>query len=174
MNANERQVGGDHYGGREFQHWDLVWALGLDYFLGQATKYLGRHALKNGPQDVEKAIHFMQKRQELSGGAPGGVAPAAPVLKREQRGEVLAKFFAANEHLGELERKAITALCYPVNVSGQDLNFAVGCAEQLADNYGLGGLPPPPPAVLLGAQQGGDQAPTEHGSAQGPKDPPTE
>jgi hypothetical protein len=65
MNANERQVGGNHYQA-PFQHWDLVQRLGLGYFEGQVTKYVTRHRKKNGRQDAEKALHFLEKLIELS------------------------------------------------------------------------------------------------------------
>lgn len=62
--ANSTQVGGSHYR-TVFQHWDLAHLLNLGYFEGQITKYTTRHANKNGLQDVQKAIHFLQKLIEL-------------------------------------------------------------------------------------------------------------
>lgn len=61
--ANDRQVGGEHYrkSGSEYQHWDFVVDAGLGYLEGCATKYLARHASKNGRQDLEKAAHYVQK-----------------------------------------------------------------------------------------------------------------
>lgn len=59
--SNGRQVGGTHYGLREYQHWDMVIEFGLDYFQGQITKYVMRWDKKNGVQDLEKAAHFLQK-----------------------------------------------------------------------------------------------------------------
>lgn len=61
MEANKRQVGGSHYGGGEFQHWDMVVQHDLDYFQGQITKYVMRWKAKNGLQDLEKAQHFLEK-----------------------------------------------------------------------------------------------------------------
>lgn len=64
--ANEIQIGGNHYkkGGEE--HWDRVWRLyGRGYFVGCITKYVERYHQKNGVQDLEKAIHFIQKLIEL-------------------------------------------------------------------------------------------------------------
>lgn len=60
MNANDTQVGGDHYR-TEYQHWDLATDLNLGYFEGQITKYVTRWRSKNGVQDLEKAKHFTQK-----------------------------------------------------------------------------------------------------------------
>ena len=63
--ANERQVGGSHYGLSNFQHWDLVALFKLDYFQGQITKYVMRWRNKNGLPDLEKAQHFLEKYIEL-------------------------------------------------------------------------------------------------------------
>jgi hypothetical protein len=59
---NERQVGGAHYVTTHgLQHWDVVAKFDLDYFQGQITKYLFRWRQKNGIQDLEKALHFLEK-----------------------------------------------------------------------------------------------------------------
>jgi len=67
--CNSIQVGGSHYrtaDGQGEQHWDRVYRLyGRGYFVGCATKYIERYHLKNGAQDLEKAIHFLQKLIEL-------------------------------------------------------------------------------------------------------------
>jgi len=67
MRANDRQVAGTHYKGvpPEMQHWNVVVAHDLDYFQGQITKYVMRHKLKNKKQDLEKALHFLEKYIEV-------------------------------------------------------------------------------------------------------------
>lgn len=70
MKANEKQVAGNHYRSK-IQHWDLVHATGMDYFEGQITKYVSRWRKKNGIQDLEKALHFLQKYLEVVGGGIG-------------------------------------------------------------------------------------------------------
>lgn len=60
MSANEKQVGGNHYASG-IQHWDYVIANELDYFQAQVTKYVTRWKKKNGIQDLEKAMHFLEK-----------------------------------------------------------------------------------------------------------------
>lgn len=62
--ANERQYGGDHYRA-EYQHWDMVHDVRMGYFNGCASKYVGRHRRKNGPEDLAKAMHFCEKAIEL-------------------------------------------------------------------------------------------------------------
>lgn len=65
--ANSRQVAGTHYKGGEYQHWDFVANLGLNYFIAQTTKYLCRWRNKNGVEDLKKAQHYLQKFMELAG-----------------------------------------------------------------------------------------------------------
>lgn len=47
--------------------WDFIARYGLDYFLGCAVKYIWRHKEKGGKQDLEKAIHYLNKRLTLQG-----------------------------------------------------------------------------------------------------------
>lgn len=66
--ANDRQVGGAHYNPGAvagfYQHWDFVVDVRLPYLEAQATRYIDRHQKKNGRQDLEKALHYIQKLQE--------------------------------------------------------------------------------------------------------------
>lgn len=68
MNANERQVGGDHYKVPPGipEHWDIVVQNKLDYFQGQITKYVMRWKNKGGIRDLEKARHFLDKYIEVA------------------------------------------------------------------------------------------------------------
>lgn len=63
MKANDRQVGGEHYK-KGYQHWDFVCDTGMHYLLGCATKYLTRWREKNGLEDLEKPIHYLEKATE--------------------------------------------------------------------------------------------------------------
>lgn len=60
MEANSKQIGGDHYKA-VIEPWDAIEAWGLGYFDGNAVKYLSRWRKKGGIQDLEKAIHYIQK-----------------------------------------------------------------------------------------------------------------
>jgi hypothetical protein len=62
--AQVAQVGGGHYGGLEFQHWDLACLNGWCYPLAAATKYLYRHERKAGVEDLKKAISYIDFMQE--------------------------------------------------------------------------------------------------------------
>ena len=66
MSVNEKQVGGDHYRSR-CQHWDYAELNGLRYTEGCATKYATRNRKKHEDprMDLEKAIHYVEKVQDL-------------------------------------------------------------------------------------------------------------
>lgn len=60
MDANEHQVGGEHYNSK-FQHWDFVLLLNLPYLPAQVTRYVARWRKKHGLEDLKKAAHYMDK-----------------------------------------------------------------------------------------------------------------
>jgi len=60
MDINDKQVGGKHYK-CNYQHWDLVCDLGLNYLEGCITKYVARWRKKNGIEDLHKAVHYLEK-----------------------------------------------------------------------------------------------------------------
>lgn len=62
--ANARQVGGDHYR-KKIQTWDFIIAQGIGFLEGNAIKYIARHKDKGGKEDLEKAIHYLQKAIEV-------------------------------------------------------------------------------------------------------------
>lgn len=62
---NDKQIGGKHYKA-EYQHWDLVADLKLPYFEAVATKYITRWKKKNGAEDLDKAVHYLEKLIEIS------------------------------------------------------------------------------------------------------------
>lgn len=65
-NANQYQVGGDHYKAI-YQHWDFCEDIGLGYLESVATKYLlpSRQAKKGGMEDLKKSIHYIEKLIEV-------------------------------------------------------------------------------------------------------------
>lgn len=56
----DRQVGGDHYRSMAIQPSEFIYRNGLDWFSGNAIKYICRHRAKGGLQDLEKAIHYLE------------------------------------------------------------------------------------------------------------------
>lgn len=69
MKANDIQVGGDHYKKYgDLQPWDVITAWDLGYLDGTALKYIARWRDKGGIADLQKAIHFLQKKIEVEEG----------------------------------------------------------------------------------------------------------
>lgn len=70
-NPDRTQVAGDHYTRMPIQPWAVIESLGLDFFQGNALKYLMR-AGRKGPalEDLKKAKHYIEKcieREERRG-----------------------------------------------------------------------------------------------------------
>lgn len=60
QSALDTQVGGDHYKGMKIQPVAFIVANNIPYREANAIKYLCRHKNKNGLQDLEKALHYVQ------------------------------------------------------------------------------------------------------------------
>lgn len=63
--ATERQVGGDHYKSLKIQPIEYIDANNLPYLEGNVIKYVTRHASKNGVQDIDKAIHYLELIKQM-------------------------------------------------------------------------------------------------------------
>lgn len=61
----QSQVGGAHYKDFAIQPVEFCQRNGLNYCEACAIKYLMRHRAKNGRQDIEKAIHYLQLLLEI-------------------------------------------------------------------------------------------------------------
>lgn len=62
------QVGGTHYRGMKIQPVEFAMANRWDFCASCVLKYLLRHGDKNGRQDLEKALHFVELREGLHSG----------------------------------------------------------------------------------------------------------
>lgn len=129
--ANDTQVGGDHYrkGGAEYQHWDFVVDAGLGYLEGCATKYLARHASKNGRQDLEKAAHYVQKMIDCAD--QSRIRPTNGYEGAHDRVKVAVNRFGATV-VGDLEKSLVFALATWQTVA--QLRTALGVIERLAES----------------------------------------
>ena len=67
MTANDEQVGGTHYKSKTIQPWDYIAANNIGYFEGNIIKYVSRWQEKGGVNDLQKALHYLQKLIELNG-----------------------------------------------------------------------------------------------------------
>ena len=60
MDASRRQVGGDHYSRLAIGPTEYAHKNGLGPCEFNVVKYVSRHKQKNGRQDIEKAIHYLE------------------------------------------------------------------------------------------------------------------
>lgn len=117
--ANDRQVGGDHYKS-EYQHWDFVPDVGVNYLLGTASKYVTRWRKKNGIQDLEKAIHYIDKFCEH-------YEPFRPKINQVPS-ECFWRLVEANK-IDMVEARIIWYLSFHINV--EQLHLAKKLIEEL-------------------------------------------
>ena len=59
--TRKKQVGGNHYASHQIQPWDVILDYNLDYWTGNAVKYLLRDKL-NRLEDLNKARHYIDER----------------------------------------------------------------------------------------------------------------
>ena len=57
--TSDKQVGGDHYK-LPIQPIEFITKNGIGFIEGNVIKYVCRHRSKNGRQDIEKAIHYLE------------------------------------------------------------------------------------------------------------------
>lgn len=107
MSANERQVGGAHYM-QGYQHWDMAADFQLGYFPGQITKYITRHRKKNKFQDVQKAMHFLDKWEEC---IKEGTLPSVETMPRVPQALRLLDLYAKDRELNAAEENVILMCC---------------------------------------------------------------
>lgn len=103
-----QQVGGKHYGGGKFQHWDFVLQTGQDYLSSVATKYLCRWRDKGGIQDVQKGISYVDKM--LGALSVGEMAWPLPIDQAKAR--VLWPLYLETYQMDDLEREATYELIF--------------------------------------------------------------
>ena len=60
MSAYDKQVGGSHYKKMKIQPSKFVIENELLFPEGSVIKYICRHRSKNGKEDLEKAVHFIE------------------------------------------------------------------------------------------------------------------
>ncbi len=58
--ADIKQVGGSHYKDMEIQPIDFITKNNLSYIQGNVIKYVCRYKDKNGVEDLEKAMHYLE------------------------------------------------------------------------------------------------------------------
>ena len=66
--ALAEQVGGSHYKGMAIQPVEFCMRNNLNFCQSSAIKYICRYKNKNGAQDIDKAIHFLQILKQIEYG----------------------------------------------------------------------------------------------------------
>lgn len=72
VNANDLQIGGQHYKAMEVQPWDVMEAVltreeFIGFLKGNIIKYSMRAGRKDGSDDAGKAKHYMMKLEQVRG-----------------------------------------------------------------------------------------------------------
>ena len=126
MSANDRQVGGTHYG-EDYQHWDFAIDTRMPYIEGQITKYVDRHGRKNGRQDLEKAKHFAEKLFEAA--TTGAVAPTSIYYGQAHIG----RYLRARSRYSLNEQTAVTSIVLWAKPS--EIATAIRAIERAIDEF---------------------------------------
>jgi len=66
--ALDKQEGGGHYKDFAIQPIEFTCKNNLDFLQGNVVKYVCRHKNKNGIEDINKAIHYLELIKELQYG----------------------------------------------------------------------------------------------------------
>lgn len=130
--ANKTQIGGGHYKGTGYEHWDFViFRLDGRYLEGCITKYVARHRKKNGLQDVQKARHYTAKLIELYNS--GFVAGMPYEDKTANVGAYSTRNFLDKNGLDDTERRIIAGLTtWRCRI---DLNAIARLIDELIEEY---------------------------------------
>ena len=62
--AKSKQVGGNHYKTLKIQPGVYIRENNLGWYEGNVVKYVSRHKDKNGLEDINKAIHYLEMIKE--------------------------------------------------------------------------------------------------------------
>ena len=63
--ARNKQVGGKHYTDYKIQPVEFITINNIGFIEGNVIKYLLRYKEKNGLQDLDKAIHYIELLKDL-------------------------------------------------------------------------------------------------------------
>jgi len=118
------QVGGDHYKGWGIQPVEFTETNNLTFSEGNIVKYITRHKSKNGVQDVEKVVHYVDFVKKYRNSST------------QRTLSISAIDFIASNSLGFLEGRAIEALCnYVESGETSHLDTVKAMAEKIIETY---------------------------------------
>lgn len=64
--ALDIEIGGDHYKNQPIQPVEFITKNSIPFIEGCVIKYVCRHKYKNGVEDIDKAIHYLELLKELT------------------------------------------------------------------------------------------------------------
>jgi hypothetical protein len=70
MNPLDKQEGGRHYKDFKIQPIEFIHANGIPYMEANVIKYVCRHRMKNGVEDLKKARHYIDLLIQLEYNQP--------------------------------------------------------------------------------------------------------
>lgn len=97
MSANDKQVGGTHYKTSGVGHWDYAVEVNVPNLEYAATKYISRWRKKNGLQDLQKALHYIEKRIE-------SIFTCKGIVRGARKNEKMFNSFCLDNSLSAEER----------------------------------------------------------------------
>lgn len=65
MKSLNKQEGGDHYKDQAIQPVEFIQKNNIGFMEGNVIKYVCRHHMKNGVEDINKAIHYLEMLRDL-------------------------------------------------------------------------------------------------------------
>lgn len=134
-NALQRQVGGNHYTAK-IQHVEFCQTNRIPWCEASALKYIARHRKKNGAQDIEKAIHYVEMLQGLDYGRREKV----PQDMDPRKFTVSIKDFCDANEIPPLEAEVIMKICWHQIRGESQLMDAVKTLKGILKGYGDLGL----------------------------------
>jgi hypothetical protein len=140
MNHNDphplkRQVGGSHYAGTAIQHVTFCQRNRIPWCEANAIKYVLRHRRKNGRQDLEKAMHYLELLIDEEYIRDGANPPPYPLDLALF--EIAPKDFLNANSVPERERIIVIKILNHQRDHGEsNLRAAMGLIRDLMDTYG--------------------------------------
>lgn len=105
-NPLTRQVGGGHYQGQGPQHVEFCQMNRIPWCESCAIKYIMRHRRKNGREDIEKAIHYVEFMVAMDYGRRDKI----PQDMDPKKWIISAEDFLKDKPLTKQEREAINLI----------------------------------------------------------------
>jgi Protein of unknwon function (DUF3310) len=133
MNAPDMINHPPHYKGARWESIEIIEALGNQFRLGNALKYLSRSSRKNGMEDIKKARWYLER--ELAAGGPCSSDGFDRRFYDENRSEIPANFSVTESRL-VLAMDFVVAACAAAHL-GQEREWRanVDAAFQLLTAY---------------------------------------